>query len=247
MLAGIFMPSAQATLFTMTDVGIYTVSGSPLPCGAVPSATNPPTFDVVSGQAGPYLSSTSSFSCLPPGWVSMTGGNGMAATAIANSAIGPLGIGASASTSGGGAGYIGTYYNSFQAAAYATASWTNTVTPLGGTGDGFIQFNFSTGSGPDGGGWRAEFNSNNNPFGLLPIVYGQSYSLDLSATAPILDAYGAEGSFGSITVQSVTLYDASGNVIPDGSLAVAPEPASVALLLTAIFGVCLFVRQRARA
>jgi hypothetical protein len=249
-LAGLLIASApdcRATLMTVADVGVLAIGGTPVPCGAVPSTTHPPIFDIVSGQSGPHHSSSASFQCTPAGWVSLTGGDGMVATAKANSGIGPLGIGVSARVEGGNAGFIGSSFNSFQAAAYAFASWSNLVIPVGGTGNGFIQLNWFTTDLYGGVGGRAtfEFNQNSDPFGLIPITFGLPYSLDLTATAPILDAFGAEGSGAISILDSVSLYNANGNLLPNGSLAITPEPTSILLLVTVIIGVTWLVRSKA--
>ena len=265
-------PDCRATLMDLVDVGLFTPGGASTtpPCGANPSVTDLPpvpiqgrVMNVISSAIGVGKSSVfASFSCSPPsGFVSITNGNVLVAQAFASSGIGPLGIGVSVYDDLGGAYFKGSLANLFEADAYALAIWSNTVTPLGGTGVGFIQFLPNSGSFLNPGFTSFAFEQNGIPVmpvvsygcyggglgcGLFPIIFGEPYSLDLMAATVGDDFIGSEPSVANLTIESVSLYNGNGQLLPNGSLAVAPEPASILLLVTVIGSVMWLGRSKTK-
>ena len=233
-LLGITCSPGYATLlYTSATTGVYKVNSlAQVPPGCVGST--------VVGTA--YASS--SLGCV-------VNGLSYSAFAVAQSGIGPLGIGVSAAFNPGpcnscfGGGFLNPY-------AGVQATWSGTVIPTGGSGNGFIQFDFVYLSlflpgGPNFISPQATFNGaglcssgsyppqcSTSP--LFPVVFGTPYSLNLSA-GYFLDSEcigcGNPAPFG-VTITGAQLYNANGTPLLNGSFVVTPEPASVLLLLTMV-------------
>ena len=273
-LAGLLIASApdcRATLMSIADVGFVGSYGSPH-CGANSSTTtlgspfNGPPLNVISSQVrnaagaptGTELVSSASFNCTPPDasyWIYGPPLSG-AATTSAKVGAGPLSISLFASAGAGGIAVGPSYLWGATGVADSLAVWNNLVVPLGGTGAGFLQIDYAAFFSCCGGSTASvALGQNGNPVGYttcsgtgfdvsceFPITFGQTYSLEFFASAW---SPGDEApSSAQLTVDSVSLYNANGNLLPNGSLAVAPEPTTIMLLVTVIVGVAWLVSNR---
>jgi len=184
------------------------------------------------------LSASASFSCTFPG-----DGRSYSGFAETQLGTGPYGIGVSADLSAKDGGIEGLTWSA------VTFAWSEVAEATGATGNGFVSvavegpcggpsvffvpggINISlwgqTGlpGGPTGCGFAVD---------PIPIVFGEPYTLSLSGS---LECEGAdfEGCTNYSTyVSSMDFTDSAGNSLPGISIVPVPEPASIAMLITAL-------------
>jgi len=229
---------------------IYTnaTTGSITPGGIYP-AVQACSGSTVDGD----VYAASSFTCDYPYITPIGTTEAVAASAIAQSGLGPLGIGVNLSLDAGGWGFPDDPF------AFGVALWDGDFMPTGAVGDGFIQFDYDWRYtlAPIGAMFRpvAEFDGqslcpNFAPFvicsgttGMIPITFGTDYSLLLSAKGYMQASahIGAQPDFG-VTINAIRLFDASGT--PVNAIASNPEPTSFILLLTAITAFTIYAVAR---
>jgi hypothetical protein len=200
----------------------------------------PPVLGCSDVAQGTFYASVSVTCSIPASQVPCCGGT-LALSATAESGIGPFGIGVATNTldvSNPGSAYeVGD--------ANARSSWSDSVTPVGGVGAGFVQFEiygqigtYGTDGLNFGGIQVCSFNCGGAY--TIPIIFGDPYTLSLFSTdISASDNYGPT----ELYVSSVDFFNSAGKPINGSLLVSTPEPSSWIL---ALVPVAYFLRRFTR-
>jgi hypothetical protein len=216
-------------MLTVAEADFINVTSSPPPvCGGI-----------VQDGAAAY----SSYSCAPAGFRFLFGSDHFSGTASAQSGgIGPIGIGVD--TGALASGYASGNGGTAEAFARAFADWDFPVIAFGATGNGFVQFGFTAQIGILNGTTSLSFDGatfiqnvgGSYITGLIPIVFGQTYGLELSARS-FSTGLDVVQSRATLSLDSARLFDSNRSLLGGASLVTVDEP-STALLVGIVLMAC---------
>jgi hypothetical protein len=216
-------------MLTVAEADFINVTSSPPPdCGGI-----------IRGGA----TAASSYSCAPAGFQFLFGSDHFSGTASAQSGgIGPIGIGVD--TGALASGYASGNGGTAEAFARAFADWDFPVMAVGGAGSGFVQLIYTAQVGALNGTTSLSLDgstvvqnvSGSYVTGLIPIVFGQAYGLELSARS-FSTGLDVVQSRATLSLESARLFDSNRSLLEGASLVTVDEPRT-ALLVGIVLMAC---------